>query len=268
MPTLREKIRIEYPNELDNSFSYNSLNNLSFVGVENAKGDSVYSMNYTYDNLYQLTSEKKLNQAETSRLYEYQYTFDDAGNRTKMKYFDGSITQTIIYEYNDLNQLCYSSRIEGYDYHYDNNGNLTRESLDEKDVTQRLFTWKNDNRLTSVDNVVDSKEVEYTYDPMGRRIMRKDVDINTYTYYYYDGLTVMAEKKKVGAGNPTWDRIFTDGPGALGNIFRISTWNGNSWDDSYYHYDAIGNVVMKSTSSAGPFTDFEQEAYGNVKVGS
>jgi hypothetical protein len=49
--------------------------------------------------------ERKMNQAETSRLYEYQYTFDDAGNRTEMKYFNGSITETTGYTYNDLNQL-------------------------------------------------------------------------------------------------------------------------------------------------------------------
>jgi len=33
-----------------------------------------------------------MNQALTSRLYEYQYQFDAAGNRTQMKYFDGSTT--------------------------------------------------------------------------------------------------------------------------------------------------------------------------------
>jgi RHS repeat-associated protein len=86
--------------------------------------------------------------------------------------------------------------------------------------------------------------------------------------YYYDGLTVIAEKEQIGLVSWSWKRIFTNGPGVIGNIFRISTWNGSSWSDAYYHYDAIGNVVMKSTSSGGPFSTFDQEAYGNVKIGS
>jgi len=108
--------------------------------------------------------------------------------------------------------------------------------------------------------VADSKEAEYTYDPLGRRIMRKDVDNNTYTYYYYDGLTVLAEKKKVGAGNPTWDKLFTVAPGAIGNILRSNL--------NYYHYDAMGNLVFISDFDGTPSQSFEQEAYGNVKSGS
>jgi len=227
---------------------------------------------YTYDNINQLLTEKKMNQAETSRLYEYQYKFDNAGNRTQMKYFDGSTTQTTNYTYNDLNQMTDRSIWYGdtFMYLYDNNGNMTYEKEHiSGDLWNpiRTFGWNKDNRMESAEDY-DTDIVIYTYDPMGRRIKRWDTTNNIYTYYYYDGLTVLAEKKKVYMGNPTWDRIFTNGPGAIGNIFRISTWNGNSWDDSYYHYDAIGNVVMKSTSSGGPFTDFEQEAYGNVKSGS
>jgi len=90
--------------------------------------------------------------------------------------------------------------------------------------------------------------------------MRKDVDNNTYTYYYYDGLTVLAEKKKVGAGNPTWDKLFTVAPGAIGNILSSNL--------NYYHYDAMGNVVFIADFDGTPAQSFEQEAYGNVKSGS
>jgi hypothetical protein len=47
----------------------------------------------------------------------------------------------------------------------------------------------------------------------------------------------------------------------------VSTWNGSSWVDTYYHYDAIGNVAMKSNSSGGLVSAPDQEAYGNVKTG-
>jgi hypothetical protein len=38
--------------------------------------------------------------------------------------------------------------------------------------------------------------------------------------------------------------------------------------DNYYHYDAIGNVAMTSNSSGGLVSAIDQEAYGNVKIGS
>jgi len=213
-----------------------------------------YTKYYTYDNLYQLLTEKKMNQAETSRLYEYQYEFDDAGNRTKMKYFDGSTTTTTTYHYNDLNQMYLRCRTYDYNYTYDDNGNLTNEDME--GLSQREFTWNNDNRMTYVDNVAYSKEAEYTYDPMGRRIMRKDIDNNTYTYYYYDGLTVMAEKKKVGAGNPSWDKIYTVSPGVIGNILRV-------YPGTYYHYDAMGNRVFTSDFDGLPGQAFDQNSLGS-----
>jgi RHS repeat-associated protein len=95
------------------------------------------------------------------------------------------------------------------------------------------------------------------------------VDNNTYTRYYYDGLTVIAEKKKGGEeGAGVWDRIFTVVPGVIGNILCISTKSGESWVDAWYHYDAIGNVIMTSNSSSSIISSIDQEAYGNVKVGS
>jgi RHS repeat-associated protein len=154
---------------------------------------------------------------------KYQYEFDDAGNRTKMKNFDGSTKTTTNYHYNDANQMYHRS--PGLDWNY-------------------------------------------TYDAMGRRIMRKDVDNNTYTMYYYDGLTVIAEKKKVGAGSWDWNRIFTVSPGVIGNILRISNKSGEIWGDEYYHYDALGNLAFKTLGDSTPGYLFDQEAYGNVKVGS
>jgi RHS repeat-associated protein len=95
--------------------------------------------------------------------------------------------------------------------------------------------------------------------------MRKDVDNNTYTRYYYDGLTVIAEYKKVGAGSWSWDKVMTIAPGVVGNILKI---DNSVADDEYYHYDALGNVILTTLADTTPCYLFEQEAYGNVKVGS
>jgi len=165
--------------------------------------------------------------------------------------------------YNDGNQLTQRSiGANNYSYTYDKKGNLTKEGN-----VIREFKWNDDNRLIDVDNVAGGDtSAEYTYDSLGRRILSDDGSVKT--MYYYDGLTVIAEKEKIGAGSWNWDRIFTVAPGVIGNIFRISTKSGEYWVDKYYHYDAIGNVVMTTNSQEEIDSAFEQEAYGNVKSGS
>jgi len=204
----------------------------------------------------------------TQRLYEYQYSFDAAGNRTQMIYFDGSANHTTSYTYNNGNQLT-EREVNGliYSYGYDNNGNMIGEHDDEGMVTLRTFQWNTDNRMTKAVKYGTGYE-SYAYDALGRRIARSSTDDGISKLYYYDGLTVIAEKVQEEGDPWYWSRIFTVGPGVIGNIFRISTNNGSSWSDTYYHYDAIGNVALRTNSSGGVVESIDQEAYGNVKVGS
>ena len=209
-------------------------------------------------------------QALTQRLYEYQYSFDAAGNRSQMKYYDGSTTQTTYYPvYNEANQLTQRSiGGQAIHYSYDNNGNMTDEHVHDPNFNSlRIFSWNRDNRMTTAENIVDDTVAAYTYDALGRRIMRWDPYVDIKTVYYYDGLSVIAEKQKIGSGSWDWQRIFSVGPGVIGNIFRISEKSGSNWVDIYYHYDAIGNVALR-TNSSGIVEAIDQEAYGNVKVGA
>lgn len=68
----------------------------------------------------------------------------------------------------------------------------------------------------------------------------------------------------MGAGSPTWDKIYTIAPGVIGNILKAYY---NS-EGHYYHYDALGNLVFISWYDGSPDYAYEQEAYGNVKSGS
>jgi RHS repeat-associated protein len=185
-----------------------------------------------------------------------------------MIYFDGSTNHTTSYTYNNGNQLT-EREVNGliYSYGYDNNGNMIGEHDDEGMVTLRTFQWNTDNRLSGVVNYGTGR-VYYTYDALGRRIQRYDHNLEKYTLYYYDGLTVIAEKEKVEEPPWDWKRIYTVGPGAIGNIFRISEKSGANWVDAYYHYDAIGNVALRTNYYGGIVEAIDQEAYGNVKVGS
>jgi RHS repeat-associated protein len=86
-----------------------------------------------------MKSEKKMNQALTSRLYEYQYQFDAAGNRTQMKYFDGNANTITSYAHNNGNQLTLRS-VGGaiYSYDYDANGNIVLRTNSSGGVLESL----------------------------------------------------------------------------------------------------------------------------------
>ena len=171
-------------------------------------------------------------------------------------------------DYNDLNQL--TNRIWNFmiswDYHYDNNGNLQATEID--DNPDRIYTWNNDNRLTYVEDN-SGYLVQYIYDVAGRRTLRKILDSGVWTKYYYDGLTVVAEKQSTDNGqNWSWKRIMAVGAGETGQIFSISEYNGSNRVHEYYHYDAIGNVACTTNASANLVSAFDQDAYGNVMTGS
>ncbi len=223
-------------------------------------GNGTFS--WQYDALNQMTGEKSM--AGLTRLYEYQYDFDAAGNRTQMSYYNGSTTLNTSYSHNDGNQLTIRSNGPQWGYTYDANGNMTIEDLE--GTPQRTFSWNRDDRLTQV--VKSGQTVQYTYDAMGRKLMKHVPATNTSTLYLYEGLTVIAEKEKVGSGSWTWKRVFTIAPGVIGQILRVSDNTGSAWADTYYHYDAIGNVALHTASDGSPVQPFDQEAYGNVRLGS
>ncbi len=224
-------------------------------------GNGTFS--WQYDALNQMTGEKSM--AGLTRLYEYQYAFDAAGNRTQMKYFDGTSTATTTYIHNDGNQLTQSSTGGPCRYFdYDDNGNMILESDEGGPV--RSFDWNEDDRLIEVEK--NSSTVQYTYDAMGRRIRRYDPDLDLVTLYYYEGLTVIAEKVSEDQGDYKWRRIFTVAPGVIGQILRISEKIDKEWESLYLHYDAIGNVALQTASDGSPVQPFDQEAYGNVRLGS
>ncbi len=82
---------------------------------------------------------------------------------------------------------------------------------------------------------------------------------------HYDGLSVVAEKKKPSEGSWAWDKIYTVAQGVISHIISESSWSGTAWQTKYYHFDAIGNVVSHTNTSGSLIALFDQDAYGNVK---
>jgi len=99
-------------------------------------------------------------------------------------------------------------------------------------------------------------EIEYTYDPSGRRIA-KDVD-GVVTKYLYDGSHCIAEYD----ANDVLLRKYIYGPGTDQPICMIEVADSNA--AYYYHFDALGSVVALSDSDGDTVQVYEYDVYGQV----
>jgi RHS repeat-associated protein len=184
---------------------------------------------YGYDDIYQLTS--------VGGAQSHSYDYDDVGNRETA---DG-----IDYTANGLNQY---TEVNSVDFDYDERGNLTDDGVN-------TYTYDNENRLESV--TAGSTEVEYAYDPFGRRQM---MDVNgTKTYFIYDGDHILAEYDASG----TMKREYVYGPwlDEVVSMLRVSP------SARYFYYqDGLGSVSEILDFNGVLFEQYDYEAYGKTTV--
>ena len=132
------------------------------------------TVEYTYDELYRLTSET-ITKGKTKTTYAYEY--DNVSNRT-LKTVNGVET---VYTYNELNQLVSENDTT---YEYDNAGNLVRVVGTGKTA---LYKYDSENRLIKAtvqqgNNVVVET---YTYDYAGNRTSKTTTINNHVEKVYY-----------------------------------------------------------------------------------
>ncbi|MFA6915646.1 MAG: RHS repeat-associated core domain-containing protein [Parachlamydiales bacterium] len=135
--------------------TFDIVGNVKERGVQNDK------YGYTYDNLYNLTSE--------SGKITHRYSFDSLRNRISK--------DETPYSLNSLNQLLQENETR---YTYDLNGNLIEEITAGKKLT---YSYDALNRLTSAKT--PSGDYQYTYDAFNRRLSKTSG--NTTSYYLYEG---------------------------------------------------------------------------------
>jgi len=100
-------------------------------------------------------------------------------------------------------------------------------------------------------------QIEYTYDPVGRRI-EKEVDGTVDTKYVYDGDHCIAEYD----ANDALLRKFIHGPAVDEPICMIEVADNNA--TYYYHFDALGSVVALTDADANAVQLYEYSVYGQV----
>ncbi len=153
---LNRPILLQAPSWREAAFDYDPVGNLLRRTVEDPEGS--IACKYTYDDLYQLKSERGI--------ASHDYLNDSRCNHIQID------TDKRIH--NDVNQLRNDGQTT---YEYECNGNLFKMTSGEEACT---FTYDALDRLCTVNS-----QVEYTYDAFNRRLSKK-TDEEEVRYFYID----------------------------------------------------------------------------------
>ena len=268
---------VKYANGLTVSYEYDKLNRLiseetvdsdsnivvKYIYTLGASGERIKveeldrTVEYTYDELYRLTSETI---TKGKKVTTYTYAYDSVSNRT-LKTVNGVET---VYTYNALNQLISENDTT---YEYDNAGNLVRVVGAGKTA---LYVYNVDNKLVKAtvqqgNNVVVES---YTYDYAGNRTS-KTTTINNHVekvYYLNDNssltnvlaeLNVDGEVKvyyTIGADLISQEvngKVYTYLYDGHGTVRALANESGKLTDT--YTYDVFGNLLNSTGTTANNY---------------
>ncbi|BCC57733.1 TPA: DNRLRE domain-containing protein [Bacillus cereus] len=266
-------------------FDYDDQGNVRTYTAGNGSGST---FNYDHANKIKDLVVGTSNSILLSERYEY----DQAGNRTKIKYegAGGKVTETN-FVYDPINQLLNEALPNGTSksYTYDGFGNRTSVKVVENgketksiaatfnegnqlvkfgnesltyDVNgnrtsdgKYKYTWNEDNQIVAITKQGESNAfVTYKYDEDNRRI-EKNVN-GQVTRYFYDGDSI----------NPLYE---TDGSGKVLRQYVYSV-NGlrmamkSQGQTLYYHYNPRGDVVAMTDQNREVVATYEYDSWGNV----
>ena len=198
---------------------------------------------YTYDGLGRLTEEN------IGDVQKIQYTYDTAGNRTKME-VSGPEKYTTTYSYDANNRLTEEVETRGelsYStlYDYDENGNLLKISEPNGAV---INTYNDFNQLVSTSS--GGIQTTYTYNAQGIRTSKSAA--NNTVKFLLDGGNVVGEVQS-GVLTAAYLRGI--------NLIRRVIMSGAE----YYLFNGHGDVVGLTNSSGGVTQSYDYDAFGNEK---
>jgi RHS repeat-associated protein len=203
---------------------------------------------WSYDNLYQLTRERR----SGANSYDITYSYDTVGNRrTKL---ENAITTTYIYDAaNELRTL--KDNTGTTTYAFDANGNRRTVKAPSGGIT--TYVWDYENKLTKA--VLGSGTINtFSYDADGRRTKKEDSGGASKFLWDLENILLDADSSDVT------QVVYTLQPVLYGNLLSQI----RSGSTSYFQFDALGSTD-RLTNSIGTVTDsYLYEAFGNVKATS
>jgi RHS repeat-associated protein len=250
--------QLDYGNDLQATFSYDSLDRISTIDVKNG-ATSFLDLDYTYDsnnNITQLvngwrdTSSTWNSETESysydglDRLtsasctsWSHTYTYDKVGNRTGK----GSVTYTI----NTVNEVTALS--DGTSFTYDDNGNRTQKT---KGTDTWDYTYDYADRLTKVEEN-SSTTGEYVYDGKSKRLQA--TENSTTTTYIHFGYGVLYEETS------STSAAYVYGPTGL---LAKRTTAGQESHTYYYHTDHLESTRLVTDESKNIISAITYHPFG------
>jgi RHS repeat-associated protein len=271
---------INLPNGITSTYLYDSRNRLTNVIVTKgnttlARYDYVFgpannrlsvselggrTVNFSYDSLYRLTSERIAGSTNPNNNGTINYTYDQVGNR--------------------LQRDSLVAAVQEQNSSYDKNDRLTTDSYDAAGRTtlsgNRTYSYDIDGHLTDVAESTSGLSIHIVYDIDGNRISKtvgqKDINGNflnqTTTYYLVDdnnytgNAQVFVESQSINGSTPTVVRKYVYGLGPS-PISQTQLINGQ-WVTSYFITDGHGSVRFLTDENGNVTDSYDYDAYGNL----
>ena len=241
------------------------------------------------------------NQQNSTVLSQYDYDYDDNGNRIAQMEINGGLAENTAYTYDNedrLTEVDYTDKTVTYTY--DANFNRLTEVEVSKPggvTTKNISMSYNDrNQLTNItDNLDANNNVTYTFDDNGNQTQKvKGTETTTFTYnardelrqvtvggstvgqFLYDHQGLRIEKTgERGIERYTYDGqsvlLQTDNTNSLLAHFqygpyRLLNLTQSSQPTEYYLFDALGSPVNLTTQAGTVTARYQYDAWGNKRA--
>ena len=261
---------------LTETFSYNTWNQLANHTISNAPNSDIYDMTYNYSRGWHLT-EKADGIKNTSdkytydsyyRLKEVKYDFvNNAATRTDNFYQDGvhNIEQstengvTYAWGVDKLNRLR-DKKVGGntaVTYKYDKRNNMIGEDFDGSNPVDISYIYDDLNRLIEVKDGSNNTIATYTYDAFNRRIT-KTVGSTTERYSYDDWDIV-----EIATNSNNYTNIIDSG---TDRHIAIEVTSNNVSTLYYFLTDERGNVTALTDVNGNVLERYRYRVYGDFEI--
>ncbi len=210
----------------------------------------------------------------------YDYDYDQIGNRLSAVSDVALVVSTNLYKSNPLNQYTNiaGSASSPSEPTYDLDGNMLSEVRGNgSTITTNHYTYNGENRLIQVSN--SSVVVTFAYDYMGRRFSKtvyaiSDLSSPTSDFrYVYDGWNMICEGRASSPSEPVSTNYYTwgldlsgtlQGAGGIGGLLSVSGGTGATPSEYFPAYDANGNITEYTDTNATTVAHYEYGPFGNT----
>jgi RHS repeat-associated protein len=199
---------------------------------------------WSYDNLYQLTRERR----SGTHAYDITYTYDLARNRKTT--LENSVRTTYVYD--TVSQLKYLEDDTGRTtFAFDANGNQAMQRTPAGARTTN--TWDYENRLTKI-ALPSGTHNSMVYDTDGRRVKKEDS--RGVAKFVWDGANTLLTTDDLDVTQVA----YTLQP----NLYGILISQHCSQLTSLYHFDAVGSTVQLTDGIGSVTDDYIYNSFGSV----